>query len=300
MRVFRYIFFKAMRSFFGVFLILCAIDFSFNFFSEMEDVSEAYTYQHLIIYLLKTEPYRMREFVYLCFVVGFLAIFIDKNFIRAFNTARQAGLNKIIISALVFAPIVLTNLLAYEYFVPEMTRQAESERKELLSSKNSEEQVMIEIIKQKKNQFRMVSEDISITFNDEGLLDVKDEFSNSFNNLNYNSNLKFLSFSDLSTNAKSKFVNFNLVVKTEFLRRATSYLSYFVIFLIGLEMLLSFNRKMNINRILIYSFGVCLVYNFIESLIADSISVFGLSFYFQGFPILLIILYFAIRKRLFF
>tara|TARA_B100002019_G_scaffold58154_1_gene49977 strand:+ start:340 stop:1242 length:903 start_codon:yes stop_codon:yes gene_type:complete len=300
MRVFRYIFFKAMRSFFGVFLILCAIDFSFNFFSEMEDVSEAYTYQHLIIYLLKTEPYRMREFVYLCFVVGFLALFIDKNFIRAFNTARQAGLNKIIISALVFAPIVLTNLLAYEYFVPEMTRQAESERKELLSSKNSEEQVMIEIIKQKKNQFRMVSEDISITFNDEGLLDVKDEFSNSFNNLNYNSNLKFLSFSDLSTNAKSKFVNFNLVVKTEFLRRATSYLSYFVIFLIGLEMLLSFNRKMNINRILIYSFGVCLVYNFIESLIADSISVFGLSFYFQGFPILLIILYFAIRKRLFF
>ena len=300
MRVFRYIFFKAMRSFFGVFLILCAIDFSFNFFSEMEDVSEAYTYQHLIIYLLKTEPYRMREFVYLCFVVGFLAVFIDKNFIRAFNTARQAGLNKIIISALVFAPIVLTNLLAYEYFVPEMTRQAESERKELLSSKNSEEQVMIEIIKQKKNQFRMVSEDISITFNDEGLLDVKDEFSNSFNNLNYNSNLKFLSFSDLSTNAKSKFVNFNLVVKTEFLRRATSYLSYFVIFLIGLEMLLSFNRKMNINRILIYSFGVCLVYNFIESLIADSISVFGLSFYFQGFPILLIILYFAIRKRLFF
>ncbi len=300
MRVFRYIFFKAMRSFFGVFLILCAIDFSFNFFSEMEDVSEAYTYQHLIVYLLKTEPYRMREFVYLCFVVGFLALFIDKNFIRAFNTARQAGLNKIIISALVFAPIVFTNLLAYEYFVPEMTRQAESERKELLSSKNSEEQVMIEIIKQKKNQFRMVSEDISITFNDEGLLDVKDEFSNSFNNLNYNSNLKFLSFSDLSTNAKSKFVNFNLVVKTEFLRRATSYLSYFVIFLIGLEMLLSFNRKMNINRILIYSFGVCLVYNFIESLIADSISVFGLSFYFQGFPILLIILYFAIRKRLFF
>tara|TARA_B100001939_G_scaffold173899_1_gene149729 strand:- start:3682 stop:4551 length:870 start_codon:yes stop_codon:yes gene_type:complete len=289
-----------MRSFFGVFLILCAIDFSFNFFSEMEDVSEAYTYQHLIVYLLKTEPYRMREFVYLCFVVGFLALFIDKNFIRAFNTARQAGLNKIIISALVFAPIVFTNLLAYEYFVPEMTRQAESERKELLSSKNSEEQVMIEIIKQKKNQFRMVSEDISITFNDEGLLDVKDEFSNSFNNLNYNSNLKFLSFSDLSTNAKSKFVNFNLVVKTEFLRRATSYLSYFVIFLIGLEMLLSFNRKMNINRILIYSFGVCLVYNFIESLIADSISVFGLSFYFQGFPILLIILYFAIRKRLFF
>lgn len=300
MRVFRYIFFKAMRSFFGVFLILCAIDFSFNFFSEMEDVSEAYTYQHLIIYLLKTEPYRMREFVYLCFVVGFLALFIDKNFIRAFNTARQAGLNKIIISALVFAPIVLTNLFAYEYFVPEMTRQAESERKKLLSSKNSEEQVMIEIIKQKNNQFRMVSEDISITFNDEGLLDVKDEFSNSFDNLNYNSNLKFLSFSDLSTNAKSKFVNFNLVVKTEFLRRATSYLSYFVIFLIGLEMLLSFNRKMNINRILIYSFGVCLIYNFIESLMADSISVFGLSFYFQGFPILLIILYFAIRKRLFF
>ena len=99
---------------------------------------------------------------------------------------------------------------------------------------------------------------------------------------------------------QSKFENFNLVVKTEMLRRATNYLSYFIIFLFGLEMLLSFSRNMNINRILIYSFGVCLIYNFVESLVADSISVFGLPFYLQGFPILLVIVYFSIRKRLFF
>ena len=80
MKVFRYIFTKALYSFLGVFLILGAIDFSFNFFSEMEDVNDNYTYQDLIIYLLKTEPYRMREFVYLCFVVGFLSLFVDKNF----------------------------------------------------------------------------------------------------------------------------------------------------------------------------------------------------------------------------
>ena len=51
MKVFRYIFTKALYSFLGVFLILCAIDFSFNFFSEMEDVNDNYTYQDLIIYL---------------------------------------------------------------------------------------------------------------------------------------------------------------------------------------------------------------------------------------------------------
>ena len=85
----------------------------------------------------------------------------------------------------------------------------------------------------------MVSEDTSVTFNDVGELAVKDEFSDSFNNLNYNANLKYLSFSQLATNAQSKFENFNLVVKTEMLRRATNYLSYFIIFLFGLEMLLS-------------------------------------------------------------
>ncbi len=300
MKVFRYIFTKALYSFLGVFLILCAIDFSFNFFSEMEDVNDNYTYQGLIIYLLKTEPYRMREFVYLCFVVGFLSLFVDKNFIRAFNTARQAGLNKIMLSALVFAPIAVTNILAYEYIVPELTRQAEADRKILLSSKPQEEPVMIEIRRLENNEYLMVSEDTSVTFNDVGELAVKDEFSDSFNNLNYNANLKYLSFSQLATNAQSKFENFNLVVKTEMLRRATNYLSYFIIFLFGLEMLLSFSRNMNINRILIYSFGVCLIYNFIESLVADSISVFGLPFYLQGFPILLVIVYFSIRKRLFF
>ena len=300
MKVFRYIFAKAMYSFFGVFLILCAIDFSFNFFSEMEDVNNNYSYQDLVVYLLKTEPYRMREFVYLCFVVGFLSLFADKNFIRAFTTARQAGLNKIMLSALVFAPIAVTNILAYEFVVPELTREAEAERKILLSSKPQEEPVMIEIRRLENNDYLMVSEDVSVTFNDVGELAVKDEFSDSFNNLNYNANLKYLSFSQLATNAQSKFENFNLVVKTEMVRRATNYLSYFIIFLFGLELLSTFNRKLNVNRMLIYSFGACLVYNFIESVIADSISVFGLPFYLQGFPILLVIVYFSIRKRLFF
>ena len=300
MKVFRYIFAKAMYSFFGVFLILCAIDFSFNFFSEMEDVNNNYSYQDLVVYLLKTEPYRMREFVYLCFVVGFLSLFADKNFIRAFTTARQAGLNKIMLSALVFAPIAVTNILAYEFVVPELTREAEADRKMLLSSKPQEEPVMIEIRRLENNDYLMVSEDVSVTFNDVGELAVKDEFSDSFNNLNYNANLKYLSFSQLATNAQSKFENFNLVVKTEMVRRATNYLSYFIIFLFGLELLSTFNRKLNVNRMLIYSFGACLVYNFIESVIADSISVFGLPFYLQGFPILLVIVYFSIRKRLFF
>jgi hypothetical protein len=204
------------------------------------------------------------------------------------------------LSALVFAPIAVTNILAYEYLVPELTRQAEADRRILLSSKPQEEPVMIEIRRLENNEYLMVSEDTSVTFNDVGELAVKDEFSNSFNNLNYNANLKYLSFSQLATNAQSKFENFNLVVKTEMVRRATNYLSYFIIFLFGLEMLLSFNRNVNINRILIYSFGVCLIYNFIESLVADSISVFGLPFYLQGFPILLVIVYFSIRKRLFF
>ena len=242
----------------------------------------------------------MREFVYLCFVVGFLSLFVDKNFIRAFTTARQAGLNKIMLSALVFAPIAVTNILAYEFVVPELTREAEADRKILLSSKPQEEPVMIEIRRLENNDYLMVSEDVSVTFNDVGELAVKDEFSDSFNNLNYNANLKYLSFSQLATNAQSKFENFNLVVKTEMVRRATNYLSYFIIFLFGLELLSTFNRKLNVNRMLIYSFGACLVYNFIESVIADSISVFGLPFYLQGFPILLVIVYFSIRKRLFF
>ena len=87
MKVFRYIFTKALYSFLGVFLILCAIDFSFNFFSEMEDINDNYTYQDLIIYLLKTEPYRMREFVYLCFV-GVCCLSRIGNWTRALD-ARQ-------------------------------------------------------------------------------------------------------------------------------------------------------------------------------------------------------------------
>ena len=70
------------------------------------------------------------------------------------------------LSALVFAPIAVTNILAYEYLVPELTREAEADRKILLSSKPQEEPVMIEIRRLENNEYLMVSEDASITFND--------------------------------------------------------------------------------------------------------------------------------------
>tara|TARA_B100000287_G_C20603094_1_gene768911 strand:- start:452 stop:1354 length:903 start_codon:yes stop_codon:yes gene_type:complete len=299
MKVYRYIFFKSFISVLGVFLIICALDFSFNFFSQIEDISEEYTYKDAFYFILATEPYRIRESIYLCTVVGLLAVFIDQNFLRAFNTLRQAGLSKIKFSVMVFMPVVIIGLLSYEYVVPDLTRQAFEERKNKVSADSSELPKMIEIKKIESGDYVMISEDISLSFNVNGDVEVKNEFSDQFNNLNYNANLKYLTFSELIENTSSNFENFTLKVNTEILRRSMNFISYFLIFLIGLEMLLSFNRSINVNRILLYGFGTCLIYRFIESLVADSISVFNLSYILQAFPLLLIPIYFLIRKRLF-
>tara|TARA_B100001989_G_scaffold139413_1_gene98964 strand:- start:1350 stop:2252 length:903 start_codon:yes stop_codon:yes gene_type:complete len=299
MKVYRYIFFKSFISVLGVFLIICALDFSFNFFSQIEDITEEYTYKDAFYFILATEPYRIRESIYLCTVVGLLAVFIDQNFLRAFNTLRQAGLSKIKFSVMVFMPVVIIGLLSYEYVVPDLTRQAFEERKNKVSADSSELPKMIEIKKIESGDYVMISEDISLSFNVNGDVEVKNEFSDQFNNLNYNANLKYLTFSELIENTSSNFENFTLKVNTEILRRSMNFISYFLIFLIGLEMLLSFNRSINVNRILLYGFGTCLIYRFIESLVADSISVFNLSYILQAFPLLLIPIYFLIRKRLF-
>lgn len=299
MKVYRYIFFRSFISVLGVFLIICALDFSFNFFSQIEDITEEYTYKDAFYFILATEPYRIRESIYLCTVVGLLAVFIDQNFLRAFNTLRQAGLSKIKFSIMVFMPVVIIGLLSYEYVVPDLTRQAFEERKNKVSADSSELPKMIEIKKIESGDYVMISEDISLSFNVTGDVEVKNEFSDQFNNLNYNANLKYLTFSELIENTSSNFENFTLKVNTEILRRSMNFISYFLIFLIGLEMLLSFNRSINVNRILLYGFGTCLIYRFIESLVADSISVFNLSYILQAFPLLLIPIYFLIRKRLF-
>ena len=74
MKAYNYIFKKSMLSFLGALLIISAIDFSFNFFSEIEDISDNYSYLDALSYLLATEPYRMTSFIYLAADVGFLAV----------------------------------------------------------------------------------------------------------------------------------------------------------------------------------------------------------------------------------
>ena len=59
MKAYNYIFKKSMLSFLGALLIISAIDFSFNFFSEIEDISDNYSYLDALSYLLATEPYRL-------------------------------------------------------------------------------------------------------------------------------------------------------------------------------------------------------------------------------------------------
>ena len=298
MRVYRYIIFRSLVSVLGVLAIICAIDFSFNFFSQIEDIGEDYSYRDALEFLVASEPYRIRESFYLCAVVGLLAVFIDQNFLRAFNNLRQAGLSKIKFSAIVFIPVVLLALLSYEYIVPDLTRNAFDERKAKVSLDFNQTPKMIEIEKLESGGYVMISEDLSLTFDADGKVNIKNEYSNEFSNLNYNANLKYLTFSELIENSSSAFENFNLKVNTEILRRSINFIAYFFIFLIGLEMLLSSNRSLNVNRILVYGFGSCLIYRFVESLVADSISVFNLSFLLQGFPLLMIPIYFLVKRRL--
>ena len=300
MKAYKYIFQKSLLSFFGALLIISAIDFAFNFFSEIEDISDNYTYLDALGYLIATEPYRMRSFIYLAAVVGFLAVFVDANFLRAFNIARQAGLNKTKYALMIFAPVVLISMASYEFIVPELTNNAQDFRKSKVSSSLKDQPMIIEIKKLDDSNFVMVSEDLSLTFNIEGELSIKDQYSGEFGELNYNKNIKQLTFSELIENSSASFEKFSLVSKTELMRRSLNFLSYFVIFLIGLEIILTFAKTLNVNRILIYGFGACLIYGFIESVFADSIAVFMLPFYLQAFPILLVLLYYMLRKRYFF
>ena len=300
MKAYKYIFKKSILSFLGALLIISAIDFSFNFFAEIDNINENYSLLDALFYSFATEPYRMRSFIYLAAVVGFLAIFVDASFLRAFNTVRQAGLDKIKYALMIFLPVILLSLASYEFVIPELTKKAEDFRKSKVISSGSNQPVIIEIEKIDDGNFVMVSEQLAISFNDEGSLELKDQYSGAFSELNYNSNVKQLSFSQLIQNSTSSFEKFSLVSKTELLRRSLNFLSYLVIFLVGLEILISFTKALNVNRILIYGFGACLIYQFVESVFADSIAVFMLPYYLQAFPILLILIYFLLRKRFFF
>jgi hypothetical protein len=300
MKAYKYIFKKSMLSFLGTLFIISAIDFSFNFFAEIDNINDNYSLLDALFYSVATEPYRMRSFIYLAAVVGFLAIFIDANFLRAFNTVRQAGLNKTKYALIIFLPIIFLNLASYELVIPKLTKYAEDFRKSKVSSADVNQPVIIEIEKINDNDFVMISEQLALSFNVEGSLEIKNLYSEAFSELNYNRNIKQLSFSQLIENSNSSFEKFSLVSKTELLRRSLDFLSYLVIFLVGLEILISFTKALNVNRILIYGFGVCLIYQFIESVFADSISVFVLPYYLQAFPILLILTYFLLRKRFFF
>ena len=200
MKAYSYIFKKSMLSFLGALLIISAIDFSFNFFSEIEDINDNYSYFDALNYLIATEPYRMRSFIYLAAVVGFLAVFVDASFLRAFNTVRQAGLNKTKYALMIFAPVIFISMASYEFVIPELTNNAEEVRKSKVSSSYRNQPVIIEIEKIEDSSFVMVSEELSLSFDKKGNLSIKDEYSGEFSELNYNKNIKHLKFSELIQN----------------------------------------------------------------------------------------------------
>lgn len=299
MKVYRYILSRSFASVLGVLFIITSIDLVFNFFSQLEDINENYSYADVLVFLLQSQPFRSREFIYLCSVVGLLVVFLDNNFLRAFNSMRQAGLKKINFALSAFLPIVIINLASYEYLVPDLTKSAFVERKAKVNQIMKEEPKMVEIRKV-ENAYQIISEDISVNFSRTGDIELITENAEAFKSLNYNSNLKYLRSSELVASSGSAFENYNLIVQTELLRRSLNFLSYFFIFIIGLEILLSFNKGFNTNRILIYGFGTCLLYSFLETLIADSITVFGLPFYLQAFPVLFIPIYLYLKRFVFF
>ena len=139
-----------------------------------------------------------------------------------------------------------------------------------------------------------------IEFSKSGTVNVSEIELSQFENIDYNSNLKYLKLSELAKNADTSFENFNLLVQTEMLRRTLNFVAYFFILLIGIELLIRGQKGFNTNRILIYGFGTCLFYSFVETLVADSITVFGLPFYIQAFPILFVPAYFYLKRNVFF
>ena len=174
MKAYKYIFKKSMLSFLGALLIISAIDFAFNFFSEIEDINENYTYLDALSFLVATEPYRMRSFIYIAAVVGFLAIFVDASFLRAFNTVRQAGLNKTKYTIMIFAPVFLLSTASYEFIVPDLTKSAvELKKSKVLNTTNTP--VIIEIQKPDSESFVLVSEELSLKFSKEGDLEINDQ-----------------------------------------------------------------------------------------------------------------------------
>ena len=299
MKAYRYIFFRSLASVLGVLFVITSIDLVFNFFSQLEDISSEYTYEDALAFLFQSQPFRSREFIYLCSVVGLLMLFLDTNFLRAFNSLRQAGLRKINFAVLVFMPVVIINLASNEFLVPDITKSAFAERKVKVNQVIKDEPKMVEI-RRSENAYQIISEDVAVRFTTDGQIQLISENSEAFNNLNYNSNLKYLKSSELLENTDTAFQNYNLIVQTELLRRGLNFISYFFIFIIGLEILLSFSKGFNTNRILIFGFGSCLLYSFVETLIADSITVFGLPFYLQAFPILFIPIYLYLKRFVFF
>ena len=207
MKVYRYILSRSFASVLGVLFIITSIDLVFNFFSQLEDINENYSYADALVFLLQSQPFRSREFIYLCSVVGLLVVFLDNNFLRAFNSLRQAGLKKINFALLAFLPIVMINLASYEYLVPDMTKSAFAERKAKVNQIIKDEPKMVEIRKV-EDAYQIISEDISVNFTRAGDIELIAENAEAFKSLNYNSNLKYLRSSELVASSNSAFENY--------------------------------------------------------------------------------------------
>ena len=225
MKVYRYILSRSFASVLGVLFIITSIDLVFNFFSQLEDINENYSYADALVFLLQSQPFRSREFIYLCSVVGLLVVFLDNNFLRAFNSLRQAGLKKINFALLAFLPIVMINLASYEYLVPDLTKSAFAERKAKVNQIIKDEPKMVEIRKV-EDAYQIISEDISVNFTRAGDIELITENAEAFKSLNYNSNLKYLRSSELVASSNSAFENYNLIVQTELIRRSLNFLSW--------------------------------------------------------------------------
>ena len=79
---------------------------------------------------------------------------------------------------------------------------------------------VIEIKGDVLNGFQIVSEKVHVKFGADGSVKNDNQETENFKNLNFNTNLKYLTFSELYASTNTAFENFNLVVKTELLRRS--------------------------------------------------------------------------------
>ena len=97
---------------------------------------------------------------------------------------------------MIFAPVIFISMASYEYVIPELTKNAEDFRKSKVSSSFDNQPVIIEIERIKDNSFVMVSEELSLSFNGNGNLSITDQYSGEFSELNYNKNIKHLTFTE--------------------------------------------------------------------------------------------------------